>query len=67
MGASFWQRLGHTDDRTAKLIKVSSFFFSSSSCFVTVIPSEHNQTVKRAFVVSSKTFENALGWLTRVL
>lgn len=40
--------------RTAKPI-----FFP---CFVTENPSEHNQTVKRAFVVSNKTFENAL-WL----
>lgn len=52
------------NDRTAKLIKVNSYFFP---CFVTEIPSEHNQTIKRAFVVSNKTFENALGWLTRVL
>lgn len=60
MRASSWLQSGHT----TKVVKVDSYFFL---CFVTEIPSEHNQTVKRARVVSNKTFKNALGWLTRVL
>lgn len=63
MQASFWLQLGH--DRTAKLMKVNSYFFLP--CFVTENPSEHDQAIKRAFVASNKTFENVLGWLTRVL
>lgn len=63
MQASFWLQLEH--DRTAKLMKVNSDFFLP--CFVTENPSEHDQAIKRALVVSNKTFENALGWLTRVL
>ena len=42
----------------------------SSSCFSMFCNRfhlKHNRTIKRAFVVLSKTLDNTLGWLTRVL
>lgn len=43
--------------------QVSSCF----SLFCNRFHLKHNQTIKRAFVVLSKTLDNTLGWLTRVL
>ena len=53
MWASWWWRQS----------QVSSCF----SLFCNRFHLKHNQTIKRAFVVLSKTLDNTLGWLTRVL